>query len=132
MVNANPNYTITPKVGSVAAAGFDTSLTSPSTTATVFTAGSSGSKVEEIIIQGTGTTVAGVVNLWLHDGTNYSLIDQVLVAAYTSATTTTAPRYVRQYTNLWLPTNSWTLRVSHTVTGNDTNKLRVTALYADY
>ena len=128
----SPIYATTPKVGSVAAAGFDTSLTAPSTTATVLTGGTSGSKVEEIIIQGTGTVAAGVVNLWLYDGSNYSLFDQILLTAVTSSTTAVAFRAVRQYTNLWLPSNSWTLRVTHTVTANDTNKLRVTALYADY
>jgi hypothetical protein len=128
----SPVYASTPKVGSAAAPGFDTSLTAPSTTATILTGGSSGSKVEEIIVQGTGTTAAGVLNIWLHDGSNYSLIDQVLLTAVTSSTTAVAFRQVRQYSNLWLPSNSWTLRISHTTTGNDTNKLRVTALYNDF
>jgi hypothetical protein len=132
MTSANPIYAVTPKSASAAAPGFDTSLTGPSTTATVLTAGTAGSKVEEIVIQGTGTTVAGVLNIWLHDGSNYSLVDQVLITAVTSSTTAVAFRQVRQYQNLVLTNNSWTLRISHTVTGNDTNKLRVTAYYADF
>jgi hypothetical protein len=71
------------------------------------------------------------LNLWLHDGTNYRLFDQVLLTAVTSSTTAVAFRAVRQYSNLWLPSSSWTLRISHTVTGNDTNKLMVVAYYND-
>lgn len=127
----SPVYASTPKIGSAAAPGFDTSLTAPSTTATILTSGSSGSKVEEIVVQGTGTTVGGVLNVWAHDGSNYSLLDQFLISAVTSSATAVAYRAVRQYTNLWLPTG-YTLRISHTVTGNDTNKLRVTAYYEDF
>lgn len=126
----SPVYAATPKIGSAAAPGFDTSLTAPSTTATVLTSGSSGSKIEEIVVQGTATTVAGVLNIWAHDGSNYSLLDQVLISAVTSSTTAVAFRAVRQYSNMWLPTG-YTLRISHTVTGNDTNKIRVTAYYSD-
>jgi hypothetical protein len=87
LTSANPIYAVTPKVGSAAAPGFDTSLTAPSTTATILTGGTAGSKVEEIVIQGTGTTVAGVLNIFLHDGSAYSLVDQVLITAVTSSTT---------------------------------------------
>lgn len=128
------NYASTPKVGSATLAGFDASFTAPSTTSTIVTAGTSGSKIEEVVVQGLATLVAAVLNLWVHDGTNYSLIDQfLLTVSPTASTTAVAYRAVRQYSNLWLPapTPTWTLRASHTVTGNDTSKLRVTAFYAD-
>jgi hypothetical protein len=126
-----PAFAATPKLGSIAAAGFDTSLTAPSTTATVLTAGASGTKIEEIVVQGTGTTVAGILNIFAYDGSTYHLIDQVLISATTSSTTAVAFRALRQYTNLVLPANTWTLRITHTVTGNDTNKLHVSAFGAD-
>lgn len=124
---SSPAFASTPSLGSASLAGFDTSLTAPSTVSTIVTGGSSGTKINEIVIQGTGTTVAGVVNIFVYDGSAYSLIDQVLVSAVTSSTTAVAFRAVRQYANLVLPSSSWTLRATHTVTGNDTNKLRVTA-----
>lgn len=123
---SSPAFASTPSLGSASLGGFDTSLTAPSTVSTIVTGGSSGTKINEIVIQGTGTTVAGVVNIFVYDG-SYSLIDQVLVSAVTSSTTAVAFRAVRQYANLVLPSSSWTLRATHTVTGNDTNKLRVSA-----
>lgn len=127
---SSPAFASTPQVGSASLGTFDTSLTGPTNYSTIITAGSSGMKINEIVVQGTGTTVAAVVNLFVHDGTNWSLVDQVLISAVTSSTTAVAYRAVRQYANLFLE-NGWTLRASHTVTGNDTNKLRVTAFGAD-
>lgn len=129
-MSASPAFASTPAVGSIALSGFDTSLTAPSTAVTVVSGGSSGTKVEEIILQGTGTTVAGLCNIFLHDGSTYHLIDQVTVTAVTSTTTAVAFRAVRNYANL-LVKNGWTLRASHTVTGNDTNKLKITAVGGD-
>lgn len=126
-MSASPAFASTPALGSASLGGFDTSLTAPSTASTIVTGGSSGTKINEIVVQGTGTTVAGIVNIFVHDGSSYSLIDQILVSAVTSSTTAVAFRAIRQYPNLVLPSNSWTLRATHTVTGNDTNKLRVSA-----
>lgn len=129
-MSSTPAFASTPNVGSASLGGFDTSLTAPSTVSTILTAGSSGAKIDEIVVQGTGTTVAGVVNIFVHDGSSYSLVDQFLITAVTSSTTAVAFRNTRQYANLILE-NGWTLRASHTTTGNDTNKLRVTAFGAD-
>ncbi len=74
-----------------------------------------GTKVEEIVFQGIGTTVAGIINVYVYDGTNYNLIDQVLVTAITSSTTATMFRARRQYQNLLLPSTSHSIRVSSMV-----------------
>jgi hypothetical protein len=119
---STPSFAATPILGSgLVHATLDTSLTAPSNITSLFTAGSSGTKVEEIVFQGVGTTVAGVVNVFAYDGSaggTYHLIDQVLVSAVTSSTTAVAFRAVRQYTNLVLPSSSWSLRVTNTVSGN--------------
>jgi len=83
-------YAATPKIGSALLTTADTSLTAPSTVGTVFTAGSSGSRIDYIDIQGVATTVAGLVNLFIFDGTNYFLYVQVPVIAITSSTTAVA------------------------------------------
>lgn len=129
-MGTSPKFADTVNVGSIALGGFDASLTAPSTSVTVVTGGSSGTKVEEIVLQGTGTTVAGVCNLFLHDGSTFHLYDQIPITAVTSSTTAVAFRAYRQYTNL-LVKNGWTLKASHTVTGNDTNKLKITASGGD-
>jgi hypothetical protein len=128
-MSANPAFASAVNVGAKKLTTFDTSLTGPTTYQTVFTGGSSGSRVEEITVQGAGTTVAAVVNLFLYDGSTWYLFDQFSVEAVTSSTTATAFRKARQYQNLMVPTG-WTLRASHTVTGND-NLLFVTVQGAD-
>lgn len=126
----SPTFASTINVGSIALSTYDISLTAPSTAVTVLTGGSSGTKVEEIILQGTASTSAGVCNIFLHDGSTYHLVDQILVTGVTSSTTAVTFRAVRQYTNLFVK-NGWTLKAAHTTTGNDTNKLKITATGGD-
>jgi hypothetical protein len=80
-------YASVPKVGSALLSTADTSLTAPTTVGTVFTAGSSGSRIDYIDIQGVATTSAGIVNLFIFDGTTYFLWQQIPVQAITSSTT---------------------------------------------
>jgi hypothetical protein len=54
------------------------------------TAGASGTRIDYIDIQGVATTVAGLINLFVFDGTNYILWTQVPVQAVTSSTTAPA------------------------------------------
>ena len=83
-------YASTPVVGSATLTTADTSLTAPTTVGTVLTAGASGTRIDYIEIQGVATTVASLVNLFIYDGTNYILWQQVPVVAITSSTTTPA------------------------------------------
>ena len=83
-------YASTPKIGSALLTTADTSLTAPSTVGTVFTAGSSGSRIDYIDVQGVATTVASLVNIFIFDGTNYFLYTQIPVQAVTSSTTANA------------------------------------------
>lgn len=83
-------YASTPVFGSVTLTTADTSLTAPTTVGTVLTAGASGTRIDYIDIQGVATTVAGLINLFVYDGTNYILWTQVPVQAVTSSTTAPA------------------------------------------
>ena len=83
-------YASTPVFGSVNLTGSDTSLTAPVTIGSILTAGASGTRIDYIEIQGVATTVAGLVNLFVYDGTNYILWQQVPVQAVTSSTTVPA------------------------------------------
>lgn len=83
-------YAATPKIGSALLTTADTSLTAPTTVGTVFTAGSSGSRIDYIDIQGVATTTACLVNLFIYDGSTYFLYTQVPVQAVTSSTTAPA------------------------------------------
>lgn len=83
-------YAATPRVGSANLTTADTSLTAPTTVSTILTAGASGTRIDYIDVQGVATTVAGLINLFIFDGTNYILWAQVPVIAVTSSTTAPA------------------------------------------
>lgn len=126
-----PAFAATPNVGSgLTPATLDTSLTAPTNITTILTAGASGSKINEIVLQGVGTTVASVVNVFRYDGSTYHLVDQFLVAAVTSSSTAVAYRANKTYTNLILKATE-TLRVTNTVAGNQ-SMIKVTAFGGDF
>ncbi len=81
-----PAFAATPRcaIGQVLTA--NTGRDGSGTIATIFTAGSSGSKIERIRVQATGTTTAGVVRLFIHDGSNARLLKEVMVSAATPST----------------------------------------------
>lgn len=81
------------------------------TIATVFTAGSSGSRIDDIYITATGTTTAGVVRLFLNDGTNTWLFQEILVSAITPSTTVQVWQSVQLNLALILA-SGWSLRAS--------------------
>lgn len=125
-----PQFYGVPAVGSaLAPATLDTSLTAPTNTSDVLTAGTNGTKIEEIIVQGVGTTVAGVLNIFRYDGSTHHLIDQVLITAVTSSTTAVAYRRRLLYENLILKSGE-KLRIAVTVSGLQ-SILKVTALAND-
>lgn len=130
MANA-PAFAATANVGSgLVPATADTSRTAPTNVTTVVTAGASGTRVEEVTMQGVGTTVLGVVCLFRYDGATYHLIDEFLITAITASTTVAAFRTSRQYANLILKSGD-TLRVTTQIAGNQ-SLVKVTAFGADF
>ena len=120
-MSTSAQYASTPKVGSALLTTADTSLTAPTTVGTVLTAGASGSRIDYIEVMGVATTVASLINLFIHDGTTYFLWAQVPVIAITTSTTT--PSFVANLSSntnasilpLNLPTG-YSLRATTTVT----------------
>jgi hypothetical protein len=86
-MSTSAQYASTPKVGSAVLTTADNSLTAPTTVGTVFTAGASGSRIDYIEAIGLSTTLASIINLFIYDGTNYFLWQQVPVTAITTSTT---------------------------------------------
>lgn len=111
----DPIFATTPNIdsGQVSATA-DTSLTATTTYTTVFTAGSSGSKIEEIVFQGVGSSLAGVVRVFIYNGSTVRLLWEEAVTAVTSSTTAATYRTARQFDNLVLEAG-WTLRVTSAV-----------------
>jgi len=133
-MSTSAQYASTPKVGSATLTTADTSLTAPTTVGTIVSAGASGTRIDYIEIQGVATTTACLVNLFIYDGTNYILWQQVPVIAITSSTT--APAFVANLSSngnsnvmpLTLPTG-YSLRATVTVTQTG---VRVTAYGGDF
>jgi len=133
-MSTSAQYASTPKVGSATLTTADTSLTAPSTVGTIVSAGSSGTRIDYIEVIGVATTVASIVNLFIYDGTNYILWQQVPVIAITSSTT--APAFVSNLSSnsnsnvmpLTLPTG-YSLRATTSVTQTG---VRVTAYGGDF
>jgi hypothetical protein len=96
----------------------DSSNTAPTHVTSLGTAGSGGTKIVEINVTPVGTVVAGIVNVFLYDSTTYHLFEPVTITAATISTTGAPVKQVYTYDNLVLPSNSWSLAVSTTVSGN--------------
>ncbi len=121
-------------MGSQLLGAVETNLQVPTTTSTVISAGTNGTKVEEIDVEATTTsltptTVAGLVYVFLHDGSTYHLYDTIAVTAV-SGTATVAPfRASKTYSNLWIK-SGWSVRCSQSETSN-ASILKVSVFAAD-
>ena len=80
-------FAATPRCAVAQATAANTNRDGTGTIATVFTAGASGSRIDAISIKAIGTTTAGMVRLFVHDGTNARLLDEVTIRAKTPSAT---------------------------------------------
>jgi len=80
-------YASVPKVGIGTISTANTNRDGTGTIGTVFTAGSSGSRIDAINIQATATTTAGMIRLFVYDGTTAHLINEIPVTAITPSGT---------------------------------------------
>lgn len=128
--------------GSALLGAAETNLQVPTTTSILITAGTLGTKIEEIVVEGTttglgATTVAGLVYLFLYDGTTYHLYDTVTVSAVTASATVAPYRSIpsnfasgtSRPPNLMLK-SGWSLRASQSIAGN-ASVLKVSAFGGD-
>ena len=82
------------------------------TIATVITGAATGTRVDDITITATGTTTAGVVRLFVNDGTTSYLWQEILVPAITPSTTVQVFTFTLLNQALLLASASWSLRAS--------------------
>jgi hypothetical protein len=117
-MSSSPTFFGTPNTARARLGTNDASRTAPANVTTLVTAAAGGTKVEEIVVMGAGTTVADNVLLWIYDGANYRNYDEVLVTAVTPSTSLAAFRRRLTYDNLVLKSGE-SLRASHTTAGNN-------------
>ena len=84
------NYASTPRCAMAQVSTANTARDGTGTIATVFTAGSSGSRIERVVVEATGTTTAGMVRLFINDGTNSRLYYELPIPAITPSGTVAA------------------------------------------
>lgn len=82
---ANPSYAAAPRCGIGQVSTANANRDGTGTIGTVFTAGASGSRIDAIHIKAVGTATAGMVRLFIHDGTNARLLTEVPVLPVTPA-----------------------------------------------
>jgi hypothetical protein len=128
---ASPVFAVTPRsMCGLVPSTADTSNTAPTHVTSLGSAGSSGTKISQIDVTPVGTVVAGIVNVFLYDGTTYHLHEPVTIPAATVSTTAAPVKQSYYYDNLNLP-SGWSLAVSNTVSGN-VSLVEVSAFGADY
>lgn len=113
MANA-PVFTDTPKIGVASVSTANTNRDGTGTIATVLTAGADGTVVEEIVAKSTGDPADSIVTIFLHDGTNFWLYDEIDLGNPAAASATAEGyRASRTYEDLVLPTG-WSIRAAIT------------------
>ena len=80
-------FVATPKVGLATISTANTSLTGSGTLGIVFSAGANGTRIERCVVKATGTTTAGMVRLFIHNGVAATLLTEIPVAPVTPSGT---------------------------------------------
>ena len=86
-MSTTAQYASTPNLGIVNIVTANTLRDGTGALGTVLTAGASGSRIDAISIKATGTTTAGMVRLFIHNGTFAYLLTEVPVVAITASAT---------------------------------------------
>lgn len=88
--NTYPVFALTPRCGMAQISTANTNRDGTGTIGTVLAAGSNGTRIDLITIKATVTTTAGMIRLFIHDGTNYRLWKEIAVSAITPSGTVAA------------------------------------------
>jgi hypothetical protein len=122
-----PNFAATPRCSAVSISSADTSRTAPTSVGTLFTAGASGSRIDEVDITAAGTSTANVVRLFIYDGSTYFLLQEVAITATTPSASISSFSTAITFNSLVLPSGS-----SLRVTTNNAETYHVIAFGGDF
>ena len=126
----NPAFISTARIGRASLSTANTATDGTGTITDLITGVAAGTRVLEIVTQATAVTVSALVNLFLWDGTNWDLFDQVLIATASGSTTVKSTRVSTAYQNLVLPNATAKLGCTLTVAPTS-GTVRVIALGGD-
>ena len=111
-MSTTANFFSTPRTAFAQISVLNANRDGSGTIGTVITGAASGTRVDDIEVVATGTVTAGVVRLYLHDGTNARLWREVIVPATTPSVT--VPVFSLRITDaaVILQNASWSIRAS--------------------
>lgn len=127
-MSTSQQFASTPKIGAGNITNAETSYTTPTNVTTILTAGSNGTKVWRVIVECTGTSVAGLIRLFIYDGSTYRFFDEIAVSAVTASTTTACYRYEKSYPDITIP-SGYSMRAASSVA--QANGVNIVAIGAD-
>ena len=127
---SSPAFISTARIGRCSLSTANTATDGTGTITDLIVGAAAGTRILSVNVQGTATTVAALVNLFLYDGTNYDLFDQFTISATTGSNTVKGYRLVTSYTDLVLPSASYKLGATITVAPT-TGTVRVLAFGGD-
>jgi hypothetical protein len=130
--NTSPIFGLTPRIGIAAlTTGVTTRANGAAVGTACLTAGTNGTKIEEITVKSETQPADSVVTIWIDNTTTAFIFDEFDIGAPAAGSTTVAAyRETRYYRNLVLP-NGWILRATVTVTPT-TGAVLVFALGSDF
>jgi len=126
----SPAFISTARIERCSLSTANTATDGTGTITDLITGAAAGTRILSVNVQGTATTVAALVNLFLYDGTQWDLFDQITISATTGSTTSKGYRLVTSYTDLVLPSASYKLGATITVAPT-TGTVRVAAFGGD-
>jgi len=111
-MSASPQFVAAPINAAVNVAVANAARDGTGTIAVLYTcANVSGCRIDDIFLKAKSTTTAGMLRMWLHDGTNFRLIREILVTAITASGTVAS--WETALVNLGIVMqNGWSLRFS--------------------
>lgn len=125
-----PQFASTPAFGGGIVLTASTVTTgTPSNPVTIFTAGSNGSRIDEIDICGLATNLANIIRLYMLNAGAYSLIKEFQIPATTASATASAYQQTLYFNNLFLPSG---YSLVATVTVTEGTGFRLTAFGGDF
>lgn len=81
--NTSPIFTLTPRVTLAQVSAANTNRDGTGTIVDLITGATNGTRIDRITIKAVGTTTAGMVRLYIYDGTNTRLWKEEIVSAIT-------------------------------------------------
>jgi hypothetical protein len=124
---SSPVFAVAPEIGMAQVSTANTNRDGTTGTyVTLVTAAASGTRVAEIVTQATVTTTAGMVRLFLTDGSTTRMFDEISISAATVSASVKGNRVSTLYTNLVLP-SGWSIKAST----HNAEAINVFALGAD-